>query len=332
MIDYTPRFTTVLDFGDDPRWHERMNLIPAARNTFDQIRIFIQLLLNYCTEPIMLLDSRIPPLHPELFAATLSRLMPRKHRPATVLMGDMWQPDTGLTGRLQAFLVRLADPAIDLYALQSTRELELFSETWGIAPSKLRVCPFYATLTAHPPQEPDEPVSEYIFAGGNSHRDYDVILEAARALPQHSFILASHLLADRTDIPANVTAGPVPHDEFMQHMHRAAVILVPLQTGLVRAAGQTTYLNAMYLGKDVIVTDAPGVCDHITHMHSGLVTDGSARSYIDAIRWLYDPANQSERIRIRLRGQRMAREQYTYENHVTRVLEILDESLQIKKS
>jgi len=332
MSDRSNRFTTVLDYGDDPRWQARRFLIAPARSTLDQIRILLQLLWYYRREPIMLLDSRIPPLHPELLAASLARLLPRKFRPATVLMGDMWQPDDGLLGWLQAVLVRLADPAIDLYALQSTRELDLFSATWGINRRKLRVCPFYATLTACPPPDPSRSEREYIFAGGNSHRDYEVILSAARALPEHHFILASNLLQDRTDLPDNVSAGPLPHEEYMRLLFQATVVLVPLRTDLVRAAGQTTYLNAMYLGKDVIVSEVPGVSDHITHLQSGLITDGSSQSYIDAIRWLYTPANQRARLRIRAEGQRLAREQYTFQNHVSRILKILDEALLLKTS
>jgi glycosyltransferase involved in cell wall biosynthesis len=63
----------------------------------------------------------------------------------------------------------------------------------------------------------------------------------------------------------NLTAGPVPHAEFLRLLADARACVVPLAAS-VRSAGQQTYLNAMALGKPCVVTEAPGVRD--------LVVDG----------------------------------------------------------
>jgi len=67
---------------------------------------------------------------------------------------------------------------------------------------------------------------------------------------------------------------------------------VPLREGMLRSAGQQTYLNAMVLGKPVVVSDVPGTRDHIVDGQTGLIvppadSDALART----LRWAADPAN-----------------------------------------
>ncbi len=46
--------------------------------------------------------------------------------------------------------------------------------------------------------------------GGDSFRDYEAVLAAARQLPEVRFVLCTTRLAGRDDLPENVEASPVP--------------------------------------------------------------------------------------------------------------------------
>ena len=290
----TPTFVTTLDYCDDPRWVASSRLLtelPTKHTAIEEFRQLLRVLWGVRREPLVHLCSSTGRYQPDLLAAVvLGLLRPLARDRAVVISGCMWQPDSGLRGRIQRLLVRLADRAVVRYAVQSTEEITVFPQTWGVSADKVRFTPLYATLTAAELAAPKPPVGDHVFAGGNSHRDYDALLQAAELLPEREFVIATNLLEDR-ELPPNVTAAAVPHSEFVRLMQSARVVVVPMVSGLRRSTGQQTYLNAMVLGKPTVVTDTLGVRDHVRDGETGLVVSGTAQSYASAISWAFDPEN-----------------------------------------
>lgn len=325
-------FASTLFYESDPVFAARARLLTRdhyrrrRRNTVvEQVRCLLRVLGAATTHGLLLLEGCEGNLHPDLLASAVIGLWPSSWRPAIVMAGDMWQPDSGLRGRLQKFVVRLADRAITRYAVQSSEELESFPRQWGVGPSKMRLCLYFCTLpTSLPAAKPTD--DDDVFVGGDSHRDYEPVIEAARCLPRLRFFIAARRLGHRRDLPANVTARPTSRDEFIARMIGAPTTIVPLRRDLRRTAGQQTYLNAMRLGKPVIVSDAFAVKDHITSGVTGLVVDGSAGSYVRALEWVFDPAND-ERVRDMGDAARNAvLQRFCFEHHASRLLEILDDA------
>lgn len=325
------KFATTINYNKSPFFAARARFVglPTAHRPLDGLRWLIRILAVAWKENVLLLDSeRIPDAHPELFAAAVMGFWPRRIRPIVVLVGDMYQPHSGLRNAVEKLLIKLADKGIYRYAVRSSDELRLFPDTWGVSASKVRCCPYYFTVPDKPPDVSVPSSGDYIFAGGNSHRDYGPLLVAARHLPELRFVIATTRLKKNTDIPPNVTAGPVTHHEFMALLRSAAVVVVPLRQGLMRAAGQQIYLAAMWSGKPTVVSKAPAVRDHVTDGETGLIVDGSPESYERALRWVFDPAHQDKVTRMSAAAHKVVSEQYTFENHAFRLLEILDEAVQ----
>jgi len=315
------RFGTTVDYAFVPEWVERAHRIeprlgkdPGIRK---QLQVFVGILRAARHERALLLDSSSGNLHTELFASALLGLLPGP-RPVIVLAGCMWDKDHGLKGLIERLLVRLADRAVSFYAVQSSEEMRLFPQAWGVSPSKMRLCPYFYTITDK---------DRAPFAGGNSHRDYTPLLEAARRLPHLRFVIATDRLEHELHIPENVTVGPVSHMEFMSLLQGAHVVVVPLRQGLTRAVGQQTYLNAMLLGKPTIVNEVHGVHDHIQHKQTALVVDGTPESYVEMLEWVYDTANHDNIETMRLRAQEVVARDFNYERHVMCLLRIVDEAL-----
>ncbi len=227
---------------------------------------------------------------PEVLAVFLLSFLPRRWRPAIVFCGEAWEPNSGWRAIVDRIIVRFTDRAINRYALLSSDEQRLFPLIWGIEPNKVCFVPYMYTLTDEERAKPVERGS-YIFVGGNSFRDYGPLVEAARTLPEYQFVCATRKLDRYPNLPPNVRAGQMPSDVFSALLRGANVVVVPLLMGTKRASGQQTYLNAMALGKLVIVNDAFGVRDYIRHGENGLIVEGSPDSYIEALRWAFDPAN-----------------------------------------
>ncbi len=153
------------------------------------------------------------------------------------------------------------------FCVLSSWELERFPQTWGVPAAQVRFTPFCFTIPEH---ELDLPVAEDcgVFAGGDSLRDYTPLIDAARGI-EARVTIASRSLDERTNAPANVSLGEVSPERFAELNRRAAVVVVALADSGDRSAGQQSYLNAMALGKPVVVTDAPGVRDYVEDREDG---------------------------------------------------------------
>ena len=118
-------------------------------------------------------------------------------------------------------------------------------------------------------------------------------------------------------------------DDYDEQFRRAAVVVVPLKAHSERSAGQQTYLNAMVLGKAVIVTDALGVREYVEHGRTGLVVPPADPAALrTALDWALDPANQSEVRALGRRAREAALERFGPERYAERLLQVLDLALE----
>ncbi|MFQ3633007.1 glycosyltransferase [Roseiflexus sp.] len=230
---------------------------------------------------------------PEVLAVFLLSFLPRRWRPTIVFCGEAWEPNSEWRAVIDRIIVRFVDRAISCYALLSEDETRLFPLIWGIDPAKVCFVPYMYSLTKEEMQGYVEP-GAYVFAGGNSFRDYEPLVEAARMMPEQHFVFATRKLKGHPNLPRNVQAGQVPTDEYVRLLRGARVVVVPLRMGTYRASGQQTYLNAMALKKPVIVSDALGVRSYVRHGENGLVVCATPESYVEALRWTLDPRNASD--------------------------------------
>lgn len=81
----------------------------------------------------------------------------------------------------------------------------------------------------------------------------------------------------------------------------------------------------MALGKAVVVSDVPGVRDHVVDGETGLVVPaGDSRALARALRRLTDPANEPEVQRMRRGAHEVALATASPDRYVERLLEIVD--------
>lgn len=244
-----------------------------------------------------------------------------KNRPVVVITDATWEQSSSaverrLPARMRPLVPQLARAAIRLvdsprvhYCVLSTEEVGTFPGIWGVDPDRVHFTPFPHTLYD---DALDAPTSDggYVFAGGNSLRDYD-LLEAAVA----GTGVEVHIAAKwRGAGSANVQARVLTHEEFMADLAGCGVCVVPLHR-TVRSAGQQTYLNAMALGKLVIVTGAPGVTDYIEDGVTGVITAPEPDALRAAILDALDPARSDHYREVAARGKDVARStfnEYTY--------------------
>jgi hypothetical protein len=261
--------------------------------------------------------------HDQLAAALIQR---RRRRRAQLVISDAtWARGRNIVDRAACWLgIRAIDGPNVTYCVLSSAELETFPRTWGVPPERIAFTPFCHTLVQ---EQLRVPVVEGqgIFAGGDSMRDYGPLLDAARSIDRDVRLAVKRLPRGlRGKLPRNVRAGSVPHRHFLELMRQASVVVVPLRPGVERSAGQQTYLNAMALGKAVVVTDSPGARDYVTDRVTGLIVPaGDADALANALEWLDDPENADEVRAIRGRALRTAREDFSPQRHFDALLDVV---------
>lgn len=114
-------------------------------------------------------------------------------------------------------------------------------------------------------REPALPIGEYVFSGGNTERDYRTFFAAMDGLPMRGIVSCtdSSVLRGLT-VPVNVIVVAAREPHFRRLMVGARIVVLCIKPGLLRGAGEATFLNAMWHGRPVVVTD-----------------DGSAKEYLE---------------------------------------------------
>jgi glycosyl transferase family 1 len=314
--------------NDRPHWAQRVSMVdrgsqPAASVTGRLVAAGLR------GRTLVLLGSAgFGARYADLLAAIAVARSPR--RPAVVLSECTWEPGSaalarrlrvGGNGGAARLAVRAMDGEHATFCVLSRAERERFPRTWGIDPSRVVFTPFTITLREAQLAAP-APAGAAVFAGGNSLRDYGPLLDAAPGIPA-PVVLATTRVEQHARVAPNVRAGPLPHARYVEELRRARVVVVPLAENPWRSAGQQTYLNAMALGKPVVVTDAMGVRDYVEDGVTGLiVAPGDARAMGEAVRWTLDPANAERAAAMADRARRTVLERFTLDRYLARLLDV----------
>ena len=262
-----------------------------------------------------------------LASAVLAR---RRGGPTIILTDCNWKRGVNPLDRLwTAAGIRSLRGRNVVFCVDSTETVDIFARIWSVDPSRIRVLHWYHGLTEE--QLAQKPTHDGpIFSGGRSLRDYRALLSCAPSLSKGVLIAASRsaLPAD-VPIPPNVRVVTLPHDGFISAMRDASVVVVPLVGAADRSAGETTYLDAMAMGKLTVVTDSVGVRDYVEDGRTVLlVPPGDPAALRSAIEWALDPANAMAVNKIRLNAQQRARSDFGQVSHVCQILEIIDGELE----
>ncbi len=114
---------------------------------------------------------------------------------------------------------------------------------------------------------PDGPV---LSVGDDDGRDFDTLLTAFSGLDATLMIKSSLVPSD-----AGAPNVQIVHERISAYAYRALfqqaqLIVVPLRP-MVTASGVSTVLEAMAMGKALVVTDSPGIRDYVAHEATALV-------------------------------------------------------------
>ncbi|MDB5068397.1 MAG: glycosyl transferase group 1 [Chloroflexi bacterium] len=222
-----------------------------------------------------------------------------------------------LTTRAKRPILRLlgSRAGITRILLHSSRQLELAVADLGLPRERLALLPYHADASYWAPRPAvEEPL---IVAAGQEHRDYTTLARACEALPVTVRVAAGSLHSPAARHrrpprwPSNFSSGFADHPTLRDLYARASVAVVPLvETDF--QAGVTTLVEAMAMGKAVVVTRTTGQRDIAVDGETALmVPPGDVPAMRRAIqRLLGSPA---ERTRLGAAARRAVENSFTVE-------------------
>jgi glycosyltransferase involved in cell wall biosynthesis len=227
--------------------------------------------------------------------AFLQKLRGRR-RAIHVMYDCLWYRGTPL----KRLWMRACLQQVDCCVVWASVERARYASEFGVALDKFTFIPHHHSLLRYNFEIGDD---GYIFTGGNSDRDYRTFLEALRDLPIPSILAITRpqLLAGLR-VPAHVRVIGATSSEFRQLMARSRMVVVAMRANPLRTGGQQTFLNAMYMGKPVVLVDPEGGRDYIEHEKTGLLVPfGDAVSLRKAISYLWQNSEQARTLGERAR-------------------------------
>lgn len=191
----------------------------------------------------------------------------------------------------------------------------------------LRLIPFQADHRFYRPLSAVTRENQ-ICAAGLEWRDYPTLIEAVKDQPQLSVRLAAaspwSKHSNETEgraLPANVDARRYDYQALRELYAESSFVVVPLYDNDFQA-GITTILEAMAMGKAVVVTGTCGQTDVIAHGLNGLyVRPGEPADWRAAIARLRD--DPTLRARLGRRARRWVEENATVDHWVDNVVTAL---------
>jgi glycosyltransferase involved in cell wall biosynthesis len=186
--------------------------------------------------------------------------------------------------KLKQGFQRLAFASTDLLVTSALGEVDIYSRRLGIPRERFRFVPFH-TNVVNPGRVGEE--HGYAFSAGRSGRDYEALARAMQGLDVDLVVLGDAASLEGVTFPSRTTVlVDQPYERYIELLHGCDFVVVPL-IDLPRSTGQVVILEAMAIGKPVIVTETVGTVDYVESGENGLlVPPGDAEALATAIRRL----------------------------------------------
>lgn len=316
------KIVSSLSFPDVEAWVDQVEVIdPRTMSAPAFLRRFIQ---RSDTADAVIANGSIGTgrLYADLVAAVA--VLRRRGSPPVVIADCLWGADPhGRGRRVRELGARLLNTRQATFCVLADEERSTLSSTWGVDLDRTVFTPYAWTVDE---ATRGAPITDdgFAFAGGDSIRDHGLLMEAATRTSSPVVVATRDMPPElKQRATPNVDVASVPAQRFDELLRSCRVAVVALLSTSNRSGGMQTYLNAMALGKPVIVTDSMGVRDYIEPGVTGIVVPpDDATALADAISWAADPANAAELATIARRGQRDVLERFTpqrYANHLLRL-------------
>ena len=252
------------------------------------------------------------PKFPELIFTWLAKKLCR-HPPRVVLFDLILRAPRSTVQKLlapfQRRMLRAADRIVFIH-----RDTSGYERLFGVTREQVSYVPFKANnfdlRDAFAAADGD-----YVVALGASHRDYRLLIEAVAgtAIPLKIILPRASVLAHNADLgtgelPPNVEHVDTAVDRmaWSRYMAHSRFVVVPLLPDVLQPAGISVYLEAMVLGKPVVITRGSSTEGILDDQLAVIVPAGDSQAMRQALVRLWNDAQKRRQLAARSRAYALA--------------------------
>lgn len=199
------------------------------------------------------------------FWQTMLRIRKPKH---IILQFIMREKQQSLKSSAKYLLMRILLSSVYKFVCSSKNEITYYPKVFKMDEKRFAFIPFH---TSEKFLEINESISGLnILSAGRSYRDYGTLLRAVEKCDTELLIVGGegsvekYYTANKVKVLENI-----PQEELKRKMAQAAFIILPLEDREI-SIGQSILLQAMAMGKAVIVTRTAGTKDYIENGLTGI--------------------------------------------------------------
>jgi len=188
-------------------------------------------------------------------------------RPRLTMIGHLLSP----RGKQALFRGLRLRETIDAVVVHSSLQARLAARTLGLRPEQVELVPYQTDERFWAPR--DAPVEQQICSAGLEYRDYGTMIQAVADLPVAVVIAAASpwstftFEGDERALPAHVRVDSFDYAGLRDLYASSLFVVAPLHD-VDNQAGITTILEAMAMGKAVVVSHTRGQTDVIRDRRS----------------------------------------------------------------
>ena len=188
--------------------------------------------------------------------------------------------------RVKRMLLRAIDVFICVH-----KDVSGYARTYGIPPERCE----YVAFKPNNWDLTGDVVSrdgDYVVALGASHRDYRLLIEAVKdvGIPIKIILPKERMKMHNADLGESSLPANVEHLEthdgrlgWNRYMAESRLVVIPILPGVIQPAGVSVYLEAMALGKPVVITRGASTEGILDDRLAVLVPPGDAQALRAAI-------------------------------------------------
>lgn len=194
----------------------------------------------------------------------------------------------GLAGRIYKSFIKniLENPRLKKVVVYSENEVRFYSGIFPSVKDKFIFLPLgISKIVLKDENNKFAKSSDYIFTAGASNRDYDFLFSVFKD-SKYSVKIACDNLSDRGISNIEVLHN-VHGNGMFEYLHKCKMVVIPLKN-LDISSGQLMLLQAMQMGKPIIVSNNKGIYDYITDGKDGFIVENDKRKWLAKVEDLFD--------------------------------------------
>jgi glycosyltransferase involved in cell wall biosynthesis len=216
---------------------------------------------------------------------------------------------------------------VDHFAVIRSADARLLARRFGVAESRITFVPFPVPAGLMTVQAPD---GEYLYSAGWAHRDWSTLVTALRRTDWPAVLSPRVRLDVPPDLDPRVKVIPLLPQEGRGYMRGAGVVALSfVDTDL--PSGPLVLLDALAMGKPVVVSDVAGARDYVVDRTTALlVPPGDPQAMAEALNELQ--RDRKLRARLGAAARQWCREAGTASTFVRRLVGLAVDSVESRET